>query len=128
MPIRRANLTDIAEAAGVGTATVDRELNNRGNVRGTTIERARRTADQVGFPVGLFRDDCVYRVLLQDPDHLYYRELGEAVRRIPKFAVGRDFGSRSNSWLIPKTVWSQKGLMKLRAMPTASLECSPGTP
>ena len=81
MPTRRANLKDIAEAAGVSTATVDRVLNDRGNVRGATVERVLRTADQLGFPTGLYRDDFLYRVLLQDPDHLYYRELGEAIRR-----------------------------------------------
>lgn len=81
LPTRRANLKDIAEAAGVSTATADRVLNDHRNVRGTTIGRVRRTADQLGSPVGLYRDDYLYRVLLQDPDHLYYREAGEAIRR-----------------------------------------------
>ena len=77
----RANLKDIAEAAGVSTATVDRVLNDRGNVKGATVERVQRAAEQLGYPMNLYRDKFLYRVLLQDPDHLYYRDLGEAIRR-----------------------------------------------
>ena len=81
MPTRRANLKDVAEAASVSTATVDRVLNDRGRVKDATIERVRRAAEELGFPTGLNREDFLYRVLLQDPDHLYYRELGEAISR-----------------------------------------------
>ena len=104
MSTGRANLKDIAKAAGVGTATVDRVLNNRGNVRGTIIERVRRTADQLGSPAGLCRDDYLFRVLLQDPDHLYYRESVRPFDEHPMLAVRKDCGSRSNFCWIPKTV------------------------
>ena len=81
MPNRRANLKDIAEAASVSTATVDRVLNDRGRVTEATMERVRRAAEELGFPTGLNREDFLYRVLLQDPDHLYYRALGGAISR-----------------------------------------------
>ena len=114
MPTRRASLKGIAETAGAGTATVDRVVNSRGNVRGTTIERVRRTAGQLGFPAGLHRDDYLYRVLRQDPDHL--TTAASWVRPFdgnPQFAVGKDFGSRSNFRWKSKTVWSQKRINEL---------------
>lgn len=49
-PPRRAAIAEIAKLAGVGTATVDRVLNNRGGVRETTRQRVvqARTAIEMG--------------------------------------------------------------------------------
>ena len=81
MPTRRARLKDVAAAAGVSSATVDRVFNERGMVKGATVERVRRAAEQLGISMGHCRDDFLFRVLLQDPDHLYYRAFGDAIHR-----------------------------------------------
>ena len=49
-PQRRATIAEIAKLAGVGTATVDRVLNNRGGVRESTRQRVEqaRTAIEMG--------------------------------------------------------------------------------
>jgi LacI family transcriptional regulator len=46
-PREKANLKDVAERAGVGTATVDRVLNNRGHVRPETARRVIDAARQL---------------------------------------------------------------------------------
>ncbi|MCO6385380.1 LacI family DNA-binding transcriptional regulator [Oceanicola sp. 502str15] len=46
---RRPTITDLAHAAGVGTATVDRVLNGRGNVREATVERVAEAAARIGY-------------------------------------------------------------------------------
>ena len=45
----RPTLKDVAVAAGVGTATVDRVLNKRGNVREATARRILKAARLVGY-------------------------------------------------------------------------------
>lgn len=50
MKSRRPTLKDLAEAAGVGIATVDRVLNERANVSEATIERVLGAADCIGYP------------------------------------------------------------------------------
>ncbi|MEM9851508.1 MAG: LacI family DNA-binding transcriptional regulator [Pseudomonadota bacterium] len=46
---RRPTITDLARAAGVSTATVDRVLNGRGMVRADTAEKVLRAAEDIGF-------------------------------------------------------------------------------
>ncbi|SPH25062.1 hypothetical protein DEA8626_04097 [Defluviimonas aquaemixtae] len=50
MKTRRPTLKDLAEAAGVGVATVDRVLNERPNVRATMVERVLAAAEDIGYP------------------------------------------------------------------------------
>lgn len=50
MQNRRPTLKDLAKAAGVGVATVDRVLNERPNVREATIDRVIGAAEQIGYP------------------------------------------------------------------------------
>ncbi|NYH15724.1 DNA-binding LacI/PurR family transcriptional regulator [Paraburkholderia bryophila] len=45
----RARIPDIARAAGVSTATVDRVLNGRENVRAVTAQRVLQAAAQLGY-------------------------------------------------------------------------------
>lgn len=45
----RATIVEIARAAGVSTATVDRTLNNRAGVRGHTRERVISVAERLGY-------------------------------------------------------------------------------
>lgn len=76
---RRANLKDVAERAGVSMATVDRVLNERGSVKEVTVRRVRQAAQELGVEDGRVFEEFRFAVLLQDPDHLYYRALGEAI-------------------------------------------------
>ena len=53
---RRATIKDVARAAGVGTATVDRALNGRVKVRDETLRRIAAAAQEVGYHArGLIR-------------------------------------------------------------------------
>jgi len=45
----RATVHDLAKAAGVSLATVDRVLNRRGGVRAATIERVEQAVDRLGY-------------------------------------------------------------------------------
>ncbi len=47
--MNRVTAQDVAAAAGVSLATVDRVLNNRKGVRGTTIERVTAAMDRLKF-------------------------------------------------------------------------------
>lgn len=47
LPKHRARIAEIASLAGVGTATVDRVLNNRANVRETTRQRVLQARDAI---------------------------------------------------------------------------------
>ncbi|MEO1238467.1 MAG: LacI family DNA-binding transcriptional regulator [Pseudomonadota bacterium] len=46
---RRPTISDLARAAGVSTATVDRVLNGRGMVRADTAAKVLRAAEDIGF-------------------------------------------------------------------------------
>ena len=46
---KRATIADLAKAAGVSTATVDRVLNGRAKVRRETVERVHEAAHAIGF-------------------------------------------------------------------------------
>ena len=48
---RRPTLQDLARAAGVGTATVDRALNGRGNVSARSIAAIAEAAKRIGYPL-----------------------------------------------------------------------------
>ena len=48
LPIR-ASLLDVARAAGVSIATVDRVLHGRSGVRARTVERVNAAIDQLGY-------------------------------------------------------------------------------
>ena len=81
----KPTFADIAAAAGVGTATVERVLNGRGGVRPATVERVLAAARRLGCPRrlpdihrGLIRID----VLLVRPETGFYRRLSRAFERI----------------------------------------------
>src|SRR5690606_40820144 len=77
---RRASLKDVAEKAGVSIATVDRVLNARGRVKDVTAQLVRSVAEDLGYEDRVYDGDFVFNVLLHDPDHLYYRDLGQAIQ------------------------------------------------
>lgn len=79
---KRPTISDLAAAAGVSVATVDRILNGRQKVRETTVERVAATAEQIGYyAAGLIRRRAreslprrTLGFLLQRPDS-FYRQL-----------------------------------------------------
>jgi LacI family transcriptional regulator len=90
---KRPTIPDLARAAGVSVATVDRVLNGRLPVRETTVERVLRAAEEIGFhAAGLIRQrlreavpERRFGFLLQGRGDPFYRRLGaelaEAVRQ-----------------------------------------------
>src|SRR5688572_8479852 len=85
---RRATIVDIAEAAGVSIATVDRVLNHRLPVRHETALRVVEAAERIGYhAAGLLKQRMKEApgrrlgFLLQKPDE-FYRAL--ARRWLPK--------------------------------------------
>lgn len=96
---RRATIADVARAAGVSIATVDRVLNNREPVREETARRVLDAADETGFHArGLIRQrlhGAIPRLrlgfVLQKPGQFFYREFARqidvAARRMHDFAI-----------------------------------------
>lgn len=84
---KRPTIKDLAEAAGVSSATVDRVLNSRSSVRRATVERVLLAADQIGYhAAGLLRlraDEALphRRVcfLMQRSVDPFYQRLGKAL-------------------------------------------------
>lgn len=87
MTPRRPTLKDLAEAAGVGVATADRVLNERPNVRQTTIERVLAAAERIGYPTGkleAIRLDATRPVIrfgfvLHKPSQEFYHSFARAL-------------------------------------------------
>lgn len=80
-PAHRARLDDIAALAGVGIATVDRVLNERGNVSPDTARKVIEAARQLKWPRVLpvpYRSGLRLDVLLTRPDTPFYQRLNEA--------------------------------------------------
>lgn len=89
---RRPTIADLAKAAGVSTATVDRVLNGRTKVHEDTARRVYEAANAIGYhAVGLIRQRLQQNVpamrfgfLLHKPQHAFYqdfqRRLEAAVR------------------------------------------------
>ena len=84
-PQRRARATDVARAAGVSTATVDRVLNRRAGVRDVTVQRVLEAAARLAY----LPEDGPFAALAAKPLRLtfllpagtnrYLRMLGETV-------------------------------------------------
>ncbi|MBB4008190.1 LacI family DNA-binding transcriptional regulator [Allorhizobium taibaishanense] len=91
----RPTISDLAKAANVSVATVDRVLNGRHKVREDTARRVYDAANEIGFhAVGLLRQRVFdglpqYKLgfVLQKPDHYFYqafaREIENAVQSHP---------------------------------------------
>lgn len=95
---KRATLKDIAALAGVGTATVERALHSRGNVRPETCRRILTIArDLEYFPTlpdlhqGVLRID----VLLVRPETLFYARLSQAFKTLAA-SLGKDIQVHRN--------------------------------
>ncbi len=87
MKSRRPTLKDLAEAAGVGVATVDRVLNERPNVSEAAIERVLGAAERIGYPTGkleAIRLDATRPIIrfgfvLHKPSQEFYRNFARAL-------------------------------------------------
>ncbi len=83
----RPTISDLARAAGVGVATVDRVLNGRLPVREETARRVYEAANSIGYhAAGLIRQRMrqelpEYRLgfLLQKPGHHFYQEFAREI-------------------------------------------------
>ncbi|NHV30528.1 LacI family DNA-binding transcriptional regulator [Burkholderia sp. D-99] len=81
---RTARFVEIAQLAGVSTATVDRVLNERGSVSAHARERVVAAARTLGVPRQLpdVRHGLIHvDVLLPDTDTPFYRRLQQALQR-----------------------------------------------
>ena len=92
----RPTIEDLAAAAGVSTATVDRVLNRRQPVRPQTADRVLKAAEAIGFhAVGLIKQNTTIQTaertfgfLLQKRSHEFYQalaaDLTAAVKAAPE--------------------------------------------
>ena len=95
----KATFLDIAEHAGVGTATVERVLNGRGGVRPATAEKVIAAARALDYPRRLpevHRGLLRIEVILVRPETTFFRRLSRAFERIsatldPSVKVHRTF-------------------------------------
>jgi LacI family transcriptional regulator len=84
-PGRRARLDQIAALAGVGIATVDRVLNERGNVSPETAQKVIEAARQLGWPRALpvpYRRGLRFEVFMTRPDTPFFQRLNEAFANV----------------------------------------------
>lgn len=85
---RRPTIQDLADAAGVSTATVDRVLNRRSKVRESTTQRVLIAAEDIGYHAsGLLKKrvreskPCKrLSILLQRSNDEFYTTMGKAIR------------------------------------------------
>jgi LacI family transcriptional regulator len=81
----KAKLVDVARLAGVGIATVDRVLNERGNVAPETARKVIAAARQLRLPRSLpvpYRRGLRLDVILARPDTPFFERLNRAFVRI----------------------------------------------
>jgi LacI family transcriptional regulator len=81
----KVTLKDVAAAAGVGAATVERALNGRGNVSPETAEKIFIAAKRLGYraPLAGTRHGLVrIEVVLLRPETYFYSRLNRAFERI----------------------------------------------
>lgn len=86
--VARANIRDVAIAAGLSVSTVNRTLHEPGKVREETLHAVLRAAESVGFyGIGTIRESLKsirpkirVGVLLLQRNRMLYRTLGEALK------------------------------------------------
>ncbi|TXI12660.1 MAG: LacI family DNA-binding transcriptional regulator [Rhizobium sp.] len=81
----KVTLKDVAAAAGVGAATVERALNGRGNVLPKTAEKIFIAAKRLGYrapPAGRKHGLVRIEVVLLRPETYFYSRLNRAFERI----------------------------------------------
>lgn len=81
----KSTLKDVAQEAGVGTATVERVLNGRGGVSYETAEKVVRAAKRLGYgrrPAESLRGTIRIEVILVRPESEFFGRLNKAFERI----------------------------------------------
>jgi LacI family transcriptional regulator len=92
--VKRATIADLAEAAGVSVATVDRVLNRRLPVRTDTAEQVAKAAEKIGFhAAGLLKKRLTetpirrFGFLLQKRHDAFYQTLGHDLQKATTSAM-----------------------------------------
>lgn len=96
--MRRPTIPDLAEAAGVSIATVNRVLSGAANVRLATRERVQKAAEEIGFyglgsiqaRVSAARPKLRFGVLLLQPNRPFYRNVARALEQAAAAATGAE--------------------------------------
>jgi LacI family transcriptional regulator len=86
--MRRPTIRDLAEAAGVSVATVNRVLAGQKNIRQDTMDRVKTAAEAIGFygsgairsRVAATRASFRFGFLLNQPFRTFYKEVADALR------------------------------------------------
>src|SRR5215213_5815080 len=86
--MRRPTIRDLAEAAGVSVATVNRVLAGQKNIRQDTMDRVKTAAEAIGFygsgairsRVAAARASFRFGFLLNQPFRTFYKEVADALR------------------------------------------------
>lgn len=94
--MRRPTIPDLARAAEVSVATVNRVLSGAANVRLTTRERIQKAAEEIGFygigciqaRVAAARPHLRFGVLLLQPHRPFYRNVARALADAAASAAG----------------------------------------
>lgn len=92
---RRPTISDLAVAAGVSVATVDRVLNQRHRVRGETAERVLAAAQSIGFHATTLLKQRIspdvpertFGFLLQKRDDYFYQQLATDLQAATRSAT-----------------------------------------
>lgn len=96
--MRRPKIPDLALAAGVSVATVNRVLSGAANVRLATRERVQQAAEAIGFygvgsiqaRVAAARTRLRFGVLLLQPHRPFYQNVARALKDAAATATGAD--------------------------------------
>lgn len=96
--MRRPTISNLAEAAGVSIATVNRVLSGAANVRLATRERVQQAAAEIGFyglgsiqaRVAAARPRLRFGVLLLQPHRPFYRNIASAMEEAATTASGAE--------------------------------------
>ncbi|MDL2398689.1 LacI family DNA-binding transcriptional regulator [Rhizobium mayense] len=83
--MKKTRLVDIAQAAGVGLATVERVLNERGSVKPQTAEKVVLAAKRLGYKgliPNLYRGTIRIEVIMVRPETPFFARLNRAFERI----------------------------------------------
>ena len=96
--MRRPTIPDLAEAAGVSVATVNRVLSGASNVRLATQERVQKAAEEIGFyglgsiqaRVSAARPHLRFGVLLLQPHRPFYQNVARALKAAAAAATGAE--------------------------------------
>jgi LacI family transcriptional regulator len=100
--MRRPTIPDLAEAAGVSVATVNRVLSSAANVRLATRERVQQAAEAIGFygtgsiqaRVAAARPRLRFGVLLLQPHRPFYQNVAQALAGAAATATGAEVDLR----------------------------------